>query len=62
VDCDGTEDALEDCTHVNEDEENCGVGEGAGVICIASSSTTTTESSSPAGFDKQCYITGISEI
>ena len=51
VDCYGTEDALDDCTHLNEDEENCGGGEAAGVICItgSSSSTTTTESSSPAG-------------
>jgi len=50
VDCYGTEDALDDCTHVNEDEENCSGNEAAGAICIADSTTsTTTESSSPAG-------------
>ncbi len=56
VDCYGNEDALDDCTHQNEDEENCNGDEAAGVICIASSTTTTTESSSPAGFDENMIL------
>ena len=64
MDCYGTEDALDDCTHQNEDEENCGGSEAAGVICIAgsSSTTTTTQSSSPAGSYIKCYkILNVSE-
>ncbi len=56
VDCYGTEDALDDCAHLNEDEENCVGNEAAGVVCIGGSSSTTTESSSPPGSSAKCFI------
>ena len=34
VNCEGSEERLEDCSHVGEAQENCRGGEAAGVVCF----------------------------